>query len=143
VGPRIVVHVLVGGGEADDWEPYPEREAILIGTQDMLLSRALNRLTLAHRVFRGDPIHALGAEEASWVAWVRDEGPIVIGTQVVEAGLDRSATTLFTELAPWPSLVQRFGRCNRFGEATDASVFWIDGPTDRKRTLAAPYTEAE
>lgn len=28
---------------ANDWDAYPERDAILIGTQDMLLSRALNR----------------------------------------------------------------------------------------------------
>ena len=33
----------MGGEEKTDWDIYPEREAILIGTQDMLLSRALNR----------------------------------------------------------------------------------------------------
>jgi hypothetical protein len=31
------------GGEADDWDLYPEKDAIIVGTQDMLLSRALNR----------------------------------------------------------------------------------------------------
>jgi CRISPR-associated endonuclease/helicase Cas3 len=39
--------VLMGGEELDDarrdWGFYPEKPAILIGTQDMLLSRALNR----------------------------------------------------------------------------------------------------
>ena len=35
--------VLMGGKDAIDWDLYPERSAILIGTQDMLLSRALNR----------------------------------------------------------------------------------------------------
>ncbi len=43
--PRVVV--LMGGEdlspEAKDWDLYPEEPAILIGTQDMLLSRALNR----------------------------------------------------------------------------------------------------
>jgi len=39
----VPVHVLMGGEEAEDWYLYPEREAILVGTQDMLLSRALNR----------------------------------------------------------------------------------------------------
>ena len=54
---------------------------------------------------------------------------IVVSTQVIEAGVDVSATTLFTELAPWASLVQRFGRCNRRGEANElASVHWIDLP---------------
>jgi CRISPR-associated endonuclease/helicase Cas3 len=33
----------MGREEADDLALYPEREAILIGTRDMLLSRALNR----------------------------------------------------------------------------------------------------
>lgn len=64
------------------------------------------------------------------------EGTICISTQVVEAGVDVSATTLYTELAPWASLVQRFGRCNRFGKQNDtARVFWIDVPDDE----AAPY----
>ena len=33
----------MGGEEAEEWEAQPEREAVLVGTQDMLLSRALNR----------------------------------------------------------------------------------------------------
>ena len=46
----LVAHspiILMGGEELDDtrrdWDLYPEKPAILIGTQDMLLSRALNR----------------------------------------------------------------------------------------------------
>ena len=38
-----------------------------------------------------------------------------MATQVVEAGVDISADALVTELAPWASLVQRFGRCARYG----------------------------
>ncbi|MHB2019807.1 MAG: DEAD/DEAH box helicase [Candidatus Xenobia bacterium] len=37
------VHLLMGGDGDQDWERAPEASAILIGTQDMLLSRALNR----------------------------------------------------------------------------------------------------
>ncbi|MDA8219798.1 MAG: DEAD/DEAH box helicase [Dehalococcoidales bacterium] len=37
------VHVLMGGEPAEEWDIHPEREAILVGTQDMLLSRALMR----------------------------------------------------------------------------------------------------
>ena len=51
---------------------------------------------------------------------------IVVATQAIEAGVDVSAATLFTELAPWASLVQRIGRCNRYGEYEDANVHWID-----------------
>ena len=40
---RLGVHVRMGGEGVDGWDLYPQREAILIGTQDMLLSRALNR----------------------------------------------------------------------------------------------------
>lgn len=69
-------------------------------------------------------------------------GTIVISTQVVEAGVDISARTLFTELAPWTSLVQRFGRCNRSGEYPDGEVYWLDIPTGKK-SLAPPYTDDE
>ena len=70
------------------------------------------------------------------------EGTIIISTQVVEAGVDVSAKVLFTELAPWPSLVQRLGRCNRAGEYGEARVYWIDVPTDKKDS-ALPYTPEE
>lgn len=50
---------------------------------------------------------------------------ILVSTQVVEAGVDLSAGVLYTELAPWASLVQRFGRCARYpGES--GKVFWLD-----------------
>lgn len=62
---------------------------------------------------------------------------ILIATQAIEAGVDISARTLFTELAPWSSMVQRFGRCNRAGEFKSADVYWIDVPDEDK--LALPY----
>ena len=50
---------------------------------------------------------------------------ILVSTQVVEAGVDLSAAVLYTELAPWASLVQRFGRCARYpGES--GMVYWAD-----------------
>lgn len=42
-GPRIAVHLLMGGEDAYQWDLHPECDAVLIGTQDMLLSRVLNR----------------------------------------------------------------------------------------------------
>lgn len=72
---------------------------------------------------------------------------IMVATQAVEAGVDISARLMFTELAPWSSLVQRFGRCNRTGKETSAQVYWIDcadlqAGSDRKAATAAarPYT---
>ncbi len=66
-----------------------------------------------------------------------DPGKIVVATQAVEAGVDISARTLVTELAPWASMVQRFGRCNRSGEFDQGDVFWIDAGERPQDT--APY----
>jgi CRISPR-associated endonuclease/helicase Cas3 len=86
-------------------------------------------------------------ERTDWRNWLSppwpEEGRIIISTQIVEAGVDLSARTLFTELAPWPSLVQRFGRCNRKGEFKEnepAKVFWIDVPAKDDKQ-AAPYSK--
>ncbi|MDX1747586.1 MAG: hypothetical protein R3324_16750, partial [Halobacteriales archaeon] len=66
-------------------------------------------------------------------------GRIVVSTQVVEAGVDITSATLFTELCPWPSFVQRCGRCNRYGEVSDgADVFWVD-LADELRGALLPY----
>ncbi len=68
-------------------------------------------------------------------------GLVVIATQAVEAGVDISAHTLITELAPWPSMVQRFGRCNRTGEYEEGKVIWIDRGELSQDT--APYDPDE
>lgn len=39
----VHVSVLMGGEESDKWHLYPEQDRIIIGTQDMLFSLALNR----------------------------------------------------------------------------------------------------
>ncbi len=71
---------------------------------------------------------------------------IVVATQAVEAGVDFSAAVLFSELAPWPSMVQRFGRANRRAELKDgADIRWIDllAKADDAKTaevLALPYS---
>jgi CRISPR-associated endonuclease/helicase Cas3 len=59
---------------------------------------------------------------------------IAISTQIIEAGVDISAARLFTEMAPWSSLVQRCGRCNRRGTEADAQIFLI------KTEKPIPYT---
>lgn len=72
-----------------------------------------------------------------------DGDRIVVATQAVEAGVDVSARTLFTELAPWPSMVQRFGRCNRYGEQDQAEIVWVDIEAENDASLALPYEPAE
>lgn len=93
------------------------------------------RLVLLHSRFR--PVdRKLRVDEA--LANPPSGGTIIVSTQVIEAGVDVSATTLFTALAPWASLVQRFGRCNRRGDQNEmASASWID-VADKE---AAPYQQ--
>ncbi|MBB4286760.1 type I-G CRISPR-associated helicase/endonuclease Cas3g [Roseospira goensis] len=71
---------------------------------------------------------------------------IIVATQAIEAGVDLSAAVMVTELAPWASLVQRFGRVNRRGEYSadgGAPLVWIDvldGADDKDApSRAAPY----
>lgn len=91
---------------------------------------------LVHSRFRPAERDALNAQLQD-----RDAAPdrIIVATQVVEAGVDLSARTLITELAPWSSIVQRIGRCNRTGDDGPGQVHWID-LTDRQ---APPYAADE
>jgi CRISPR-associated endonuclease/helicase Cas3 len=66
---------------------------------------------------------------------------IIVATQVVEAGVDISATTLFTELAPWASLVQRFGRAARYGGTAAVNV--VDRSLSEKAALPYQLSELE
>ncbi|MDQ3366565.1 MAG: CRISPR-associated endonuclease Cas3'' [Myxococcota bacterium] len=92
-------------------------------------------LELVHSRFRP-------AERAAWRTRFLDRDAckpgvdrIIVATQVVEAGVDISAGCLVTELAPWPSLVQRFGRCARYGGT--GIVVVVDRGRDDKS--APPY----
>ena len=74
-----------------------------------------------------------------------DRGRIAVATQAIEAGIDISAAAMLTELAPWSSLVQRFGRVNRRGELNQSgggTIRWIDllaGDVKAGEQLTAPY----
>jgi CRISPR-associated endonuclease/helicase Cas3 len=50
---------------------------------------------------------------------LKDRPHILVATQVCEVSLDVSYDTMLTEMAPIPSLIQRFGRVNRYGSRTD------------------------
>lgn len=91
-------------------------------------------LVLIHSRFR-PPDRSSRLEAALRPVKPTGPGRIVVSTQVLEAGVDISAATLFTEAAPWPSIVQRSGRCNREGDSSVASLLWVPPPT------SSPYYE--
>jgi CRISPR-associated endonuclease/helicase Cas3 len=75
-----------------------------------------------------------------------DPGLICVSTQVIEAGVDISAHRLFTELAPWPSMLQRLGRLNRKGDDQDARA-WVwkmsEERGSKKVDRIGPYDAAD
>jgi CRISPR-associated endonuclease/helicase Cas3 len=72
-------------------------------------------------------------------------GRIIISTQVIEAGVDLSADAMVTELAPWSSLVQRWGRLNRRGDLdrSHTYIIGIDDEGKRSKECCAPYQPEE
>ncbi len=86
------VHTLMGGSVDDDWIRAPMSDAILVGTQDMLLSRALNR--------------GFGMSSYSWpmpfgllhndVQWVFDEVQLMGVGASTSAQLDAFRSTFHT-----------------------------------------------
>lgn len=67
-------------------------------------------------------------------------GLICVSTQVIEAGVDISARRLWTELAPWPSTLQRLGRLNRDGKLnTEATAYIFEIPADKNAVSVSPY----
>jgi CRISPR-associated endonuclease/helicase Cas3 len=117
--------VLMGGEELEpgkrEWDLYPERPCILIGTQDMLLSRALNRGYGMSR-YRWPMHFGLLNNDALWVL---DE------TQLMGPGL-------------WTSGQLDWMRNHRFGTAQPSATWWmsatnsgafLDTPDRRKQQL--------
>ncbi len=75
-----------------------------------------------------------------------DPGLICVSTQVVEAGVDISAHLLWTELAPWPSMLQRLGRLNRKGDDQGARAWVWETPREggnKKAERIGPYEAAD
>lgn len=72
-------------------------------------------------------------------------GLICVSTQVIEAGVDISAHRLWSELAPWPSVIQRLGRLNRDGKDQDAKAhFWKTPKEGRgKQERIGPYDSSD
>lgn len=124
--------ILMGGEELDEaqreWDLHPERPCILIGTQDMLLSRALNRGYGMSR-YRWPMHFGLLNNDA---LWVMDE------TQLMGPGL-------------WTSGQLDWMRNHRFGvtkpcvtwwmSATNSPVFLDTPDRQRQRLTALPIVD--
>ena len=148
---RRIHQVVLEGNESDTAIARAALELHQVGTltlvvvnrvqtaQDVYL--ALKKLALEpelyllHGRFRPTDRRRLAQAALDTVSIASGPGRIVVSTQVVEAGIDISAATLLTEIAPWPSIVQRAGRCNRDGKAVGAVLAWFTG--DPKETR--PY----
>lgn len=102
--------------------------------------RAPANIRLIHSRFRGAERKTWRGDFLSRKHCKEGTDIIIVATQVVEAGVDISAGCLITDLAPWPSLVQRFGRAARYGGNADIIVIDHAPPDDKS---AAPYEKSE
>ena len=108
--------------------------------RDRTLKERGTDIRLAHSRFRPSERQAWRGEFLTRSACGPATNRIIVATQVIEAGVDISASLLITELAAWPSLVQRFGRSARWGGTGRIIVADFGHDSDRK---AAPYSVAE
>src|SRR5262249_54043923 len=93
---ELPVHVLMGGAgrPADDWRRHPEDDQILVGTIDMLLSRALNRGYAESRFAWPVSFGLLNAD----CRWVFDEVQLMGPALTTSAQLDGLRSKLGTAL---------------------------------------------
>ena len=117
----VSVFTLLGGREAARWVDKIDRPAILVGTQDMLLSRALNRGYASARGLWPMEFGALHHD----VLWVADE------VQLMDTGL---ATT--TQLAGFRRDDQARGR-PRF---RPASTWWMSATLQQGWLATVDFT---
>jgi len=112
-------------------------ECLLDGLAIIVLNRVSRAQAVYHALRQAMPdedirlVHGqFRARDRTWLAeqarTLGDKRAILVATQVVEAGMDIDAALMVTELAPWSSLVQRFGRLNRTGTRASARAYWID-----------------
>jgi len=104
------VHVLMSGDVARDWDVNPERECIIVGTQDMLLSRALNR-GYAMNPLRWAIQFGLLNNDCLWV--------------FDEVQLMGNALATSTQLAAFRSRFKTFGRCDSLWMSATLDEEWL------------------
>ena len=145
----VPVHVLMGGAEAGAWAQHPERPAVLIGTQDMLLSRALNRGYGASRFHWPIDFAWLNSD----CLWVFDEPQLMgagVGTSAQLAGLRQRLGTQGPCPSVWMSATLErtwldtvdFAGDNREGEPLVLQDEDYDGALPLRKRMTATKTLA-
>ena len=72
--------------------------------------------------------------------WIKSgESFILVATQIIEVSLDISFDFMVIECAPLESLVQRFGRVNRYKDRIDEINIWITFPIEINIKKRYPY----
>lgn len=120
------------------------------GTRTIVVHNTVRRAQETYAALRGDDsavevvlVHSRFRPPDRAAAMLRvlgeppADGTVVVTTQALEAGVDISSSCLITEVAPWSSIVQRAGRCNRYGETDAANLVWVPPPD------VAPYRSAD
>ena len=113
------VHVLMGGFDGTRWDLVPENPAVLVGTQDLLLSRALMRGFAMSR-YRWPVDFALLHNDSQWVF---DE------VQLMDSGLATS------------SQLEGFRR--RLGTAAPSRSLWVSATLHPKWLQTVDLPEAQ
>ena len=104
---EIPVRRIMGGEETDDWRRDPEAAQVLVGTIDMLLSRALNR-GYAESRFAWPVSFGLLSNDCRWVF---DEVQLMGPARATSAQLD--------------------GLRQKLGTALPCSSMWVSATVDR------------
>ncbi|MHA1470091.1 MAG: CRISPR-associated helicase Cas3' [Candidatus Asgardarchaeia archaeon] len=93
-----------------------------------------SRFIYKHRCEKEDKINS----------WIREgKSFILVATQVIEVSLDISFDFMVTECAPLESLVQRFGRVNRYKNKTEEVNVWIVFPSEINIKKGYPYDKED
>lgn len=130
---------------------------VICNTVDMArdVFRALpvaHKVLLTSRFRRGDRLkheqRLLDFDARRKAGKLPNDGPglICVSTQVIEAGVDISAHRLWSELAPWPSMLQRLGRLNRKGDDQGARAWFWETPKGNERGKSdrvGPYEKVD
>lgn len=108
------------------------------------VDRAIQVYDLVREKARGRRVHLIHGHFAYGDRMAKEEelqdAEILVSTQVAEVSLDVSYDVLVTECAPMPSLIQRFGRVNRYGEKSpDETNVYICRPENEKPYMYVEY----